>query len=67
MLVQSARVLENSGSKDDCLFAKNWVIIANGNFCQDLMCRAASTAPATSNNDKLLIIFLKRAYQHVSV
>ena len=60
MFVQSVRVLENSGRKEDCLFAKNWVIIANDYFGKEFMCGAASATPPTSNNDKFLFFFKKK-------
>jgi hypothetical protein len=55
MFVQGARVLENGGSEEDCLFAKNGVIIANDYFGENFMCGAASATPPTGNNNKFRI------------
>jgi hypothetical protein len=59
MFVQGVRVLENGGSKEDCLFAENWVIIANDYFGENFMCGAASATPPTSNNDKFRSLLKK--------
>ena len=62
MFVQGVRILENGGNKKDCLFAENWVIIANNYFGENFMCGAASVTPPTSNNDKFQSLSKKRAY-----
>ena len=59
MFVQYVGVLENGGSKEDCLFAKNWVIISNDYLGEDFMCGAASAMPPTGNDDKFRIFFIK--------
>ena len=45
MLVQAVWVFEHCRSKEDCLFAESWVIIANNYFREDFMCGAASATP----------------------
>jgi hypothetical protein len=59
VFLQGVRVLENGGGKEDCLFAKNWVVIANDYLGEDFMCRAASATPPISNNFEFRI-FLKK-------
>ena len=67
MFVQGVRVFENGRSKEDCLFAKDWVIIANDYLGENFMCSAAGATPPISNNDKFRFSLLKKAHKHVSV
>jgi hypothetical protein len=48
VLVEAVWVFEYRGTKKNCLFLKNWVIIANCYLCEYFMCGAASATPTTS-------------------
>lgn len=59
MFVRGVRIFKHGGSKENCLFAENWVIISNDYLGKDFMCGAASTAPPTGNNGKFRIFRIK--------
>jgi hypothetical protein len=59
VFVQGVRVFEHGGSKENCLFAENWVIIANDYLGKDFMCGTASATPPAGNNDKFRIFRIK--------
>jgi hypothetical protein len=53
MLVQGAWVFEHCGSKENCLFAKNRMIVRNYCLFEDFMCGATGATPTTSINISL--------------
>ena len=52
MVVQGLWILEDRRGKNDCLFAEGWVIVANRDFCEHLMCRAAGATPTRREKAK---------------
>lgn len=56
VLLRSVWIFEKCRRKEDCLFAENWMIVANCDFCESLACCAASATPTVIS--KLVYKFL---------